>query len=237
MEMSKWTRHRWLRMAVCAPLVAGLSRADDDKVQPDPQAPVPRTAEQSLDLLRAGNRRFADQKPIYAHQAADWRAHLTAGQQPFATILACSDSRVPPELVFDQGFGDLFVIRVAGNIVDPDVIGSLGYALRHLNTRLVVVMGHEGCGAVTAALDAIDGKGAEPKFIANLLKHITPAIKDLDPKLSGDARVNAGVEANVRASMRLLAQIPEGRAVLENKDFRLVGAVYELGTGKVRFLD
>ena len=162
---------------------------------------------------------------------------MTTGQQPFTTILACSDSRVPPELVFDQGFGDLFVIRVAGNIIAQDVVGSIGYALQHLKTHLVVVVGHQGCGAVTAALEALDGKGEEPKYIANLLKHITPGIKDLDPKLSGDARVNAGVEANVRASMGLLSKIPEGRAFLENKDFRLVGAVYELGSGRVRFTD
>ncbi len=220
------------------PVLAGLARGNEpEKGSAGNEAPMPWTVEEALAALKAGNRRFADQKPIHAHQAANWRSHLTAGQQPFATILACSDSRVPPELVFDQGFGDLFVIRVAGNIIEDDVIGSVSYALRHLKTRLVVVMGHEGCGAVTAAIDSIDGKGAEPKFIAELLAHITPGLHDLDPKLEGDIRVNAGVEANVRASMRRLAAIPEGRKFLENKDFRLVGSVYELGTGRVRFLD
>jgi carbonic anhydrase len=113
----------------------------------------------------------------------------------------------------------------------------MAYAIRHLRTPLVVVMGHHGCGAVTAALDAIDGKGAEPKYIARLLKHIIPGIKALDPKLPGDARVNAGVEANVRASMGLLAAIPEARPVLESNEFRLIGAVYEHSSGRVRFLD
>jgi carbonic anhydrase len=237
MSFRNWTRRHLLRIAASSPLVAGLLRAGKVGAQTVEQVATPRTAEQALEALKAGNRRFADQKPIHAHQAANWRAHLTAGQQPFATILACSDSRVPPELVFDQGFGDLFVIRVAGNIIANDVIGSIGYALKHLKTMLVVVMGHEGCGAVTAALEAIDGKGDEPKIIANLLSHITPGIKDIDPKLSGDARVNAGVEANVRNSLGLLSKTTGERPFFDNKDFRLVGAVYELGSGRVRFLD
>ncbi len=111
------------------------------------------------------------------HEAASWRKHLTASQQPFATILACSDSRVPPELVFDQGFGDLFVIRVAGNIIATDVLGSLQYATLHLHTPLVVVMGHESCGAVTAAVDALEGRGTEPRFIAALVAAIEPGLK------------------------------------------------------------
>ena len=115
----------------------------------------------------------------HAHEAASWRKHLTAVQQPFATILACSDSRVPPELVFDQGFGDLFVIRVAGNIVATDVLGSIQYATRHLHTPLVVVMGHESCGAVTAAVDALEGRGKEPRFIAALVAAIEPGLKGL----------------------------------------------------------
>ncbi|MFO0888125.1 MAG: carbonic anhydrase [Isosphaeraceae bacterium] len=233
MDLRTWTRRRWLGLLGSSPLVAGTSRAAD----PPASDSRPGGAAEALDALKAGNRRFAGQKPRHAHQAADWRAHLVGGQQPFATILACSDSRVPPELVFDQGFGDLFVIRVAGNVVADDVVGSIGYALRHLKTRLVVVMGHEGCGAVTAALEAIDGKGAEPRFIAKLLSLITPGLRNLDPKLTGTTRVNAGVEANVRSSMEHLAGLPGARDFIENQQCRLVGAVYELGTGRVRFLD
>ncbi len=118
-----------------------------------------------------------------------------------------------------------------------DIVGSIGYAVRHLKSHLIVVMGHQGCGAVTAALDAIDGKGGELRFMARLLSRITPGIRNLDPKLSGEARVNAAVEANVRASVDLLSKIPEGRVFLENKEYRLVGAVDELGSGRVRFLD
>lgn len=199
--------------------------------------PVTKTADEALLALKEGNRRFAEGRVLHAHQAADWRVHLTGGQQPFATILACSDSRVPPELVFDQGFGDLFVVRVAGNIIDADVIGSIGYAIRHLGTRLVVVMGHEGCGAVTAALEAIDGRSNEQKYIAQLLRHIVPGLNDLSPNLNGPQRISAAVEANVRRSVALLKQIPEALAALEQDAFRLAPAIYELATGRVRFLE
>ena len=237
MNLITWTRRRWLRFVGSSAFTAGLVHSRNSAAQSGAGTVTSMNAEQALEALKAGNSRFAGQKPIHAHQAADWRSHLTGGQHPFATILACSDSRVPPELVFDQGFGDLFVIRVAGNIIADDVIGSIAYALRHLKTPLVVVMGHEGCGAVTAALEAIDGKGAEPKFIAELLGHVIPGLKQLDPALTGDNRVNAGVEVNVRASIERLRKIPEGREILVNKQVRLVGSVYELGTGRVRFLD
>jgi carbonic anhydrase len=237
MSCERWTRRLLLGAAGASRLLSAAIGSGEHTVSAGESGTKPATADQALEALRAGNRRFAEQKPIHAHQAADWRAHLTSGQQPIATILACSDSRVPPELVFDQGFGDLFVIRVAGNIIDNDVVGSIEYAMRHLQTHLVVVMGHQGCGAVTAALQAIDGRGSEPKYIARLLKHITPGIKALDPGLSGEARLSAAVEANVKASMGLLSVIPEGREVFAKKEFRLVGAVYELGSGRVRFLD
>ena len=208
-----------------------------DETQTDQQVQRPRTASESLLALKEGNRRFAEGQVLHAHQAADWRTHLTGEQHPFATILCCSDSRVPPELVFDQGFGDLFVIRVAGNIIDADVIGSIGYAVLHLKTPLVVVMGHEGCGAVTAALQMLDGQSREPKYISGLLKHIVPGLTLLDQSLCGENRVNAAVEANVRHSVTLLQQIPEARDALEQQIVHLESAIYELTTGRVRFLE
>ncbi len=126
---------------------------------------------------------------------------------------------------------------MAGNIIARDILGSVAYAIRHLKTPLVVVMGHEGCGAVTAALDALDGKGDEPKYITGLLEHILPALKQLDPSLQGDRRVNAGVEANVRQSAEILTQLPMGKQAIEQNPACLAHAVYELGTGHVRFLD
>jgi carbonic anhydrase len=197
---------------------------------------APKSATQALTLLKQGNRRFASSRPRHAHEAASWRKHLKAGQQPVATILACSDSRVPPELVFDQGFGELFVIRVAGNIVSVDVLGSVQYAIRHLRTPLVVVMGHESCGAVTAAVEALDGRGQEPRFIAALVAAIEPGLKGLPADLDGAGRVHAAVEANVRWSMRQFAAIGEGKRALKRKETVLIGAVYDIATGIVRFL-
>jgi len=221
----------------CLPLIAKVSSADDSPPASRARGTVPKGPDEALQALKEGNRRFAAGKVIHAHQASDWRKNLTGGQHPFATILACSDSRVPPELVFDQGFGDLFVIRVAGNIIAPDVLGSMGYALHHLKTPLFVVMGHEGCGAVTAALEAIDGKGEEPKYIAQILQHMIPGLKDLDRGLQGDRRVNAGVEANVRWSAKIINGMPQAKEATARGEVRLMQAVYELETGRVRFLD
>jgi carbonic anhydrase len=190
----------------------------------------------ALARLKSGNERFVSGKMRHAHEAANWRKHLAQAQQPVAILLGCADSRVPPELVFDQGFGDLFVIRVAGNVMDDDVAGSIQYAIHHLKTPLMVVMGHEGCGAVTAALEALDGAHKEPKYIEALVKHIEPGLKGLDPALRGDVRLSAAVEANVRWSTGQLARSPEGQKALAEKIVSLVGAVYELKTGRVRFL-
>ena len=132
--------------------------------------PAPTDPAEALSRLRAGNARFAAGQTRHAHESADWRKHLVGDQKPFATVLGCSDSRVPPELVFDQGFGDLFVVRVAGNVIAADVVGSLAYAALHLGTPLFVVLGHGTCGAVTAALDARLKKAKEPERIEVLLK-------------------------------------------------------------------
>ena len=106
-------------------------------------------------MLLEGNRRFADGKPRHPHEAADWRAHLREGQHPFAVIVGCSDSRVSPELLFDEGLGDLFVIRQAGHVGDEDTVASVEYAVGHLHVPLVVVLGHESCGAVEAAVNTL----------------------------------------------------------------------------------
>ncbi|MFN7291939.1 MAG: carbonic anhydrase, partial [Pirellula sp.] len=120
------------------------------------------SAEEALSSLKDGNKRFVSGNLRYPHTGKEWLKGLVKGQAPFATILGCSDSRVPPELLFDQGFGDLFVVRVAGNVVDVDVEGSIEYSVDHCGTRLVVVMGHQGCGAVTAALKSSGDLKNEP---------------------------------------------------------------------------
>jgi carbonic anhydrase len=163
-------------------------------------------------------------------------AELAKRQRPYATIIGCSDSRVPPELVFDAGFGELFIVRVAGNIISPEVMGTLQYAAVHLLTPLFVVLGHEGCGAVQAAL-AMKFQGArERERITLLLENILPGLRDIDANLAPQKQIKAAVEANVRWSMRQLLETPEGKARMAEGVVKLVGAVYALKTGRVRFL-
>jgi carbonic anhydrase len=232
MSNTSLTRRRLLQTAGALPLALG-GLAHGAEV---PAEARPRNAAEALEWLKAGNRRFVEGKVRHVHEGAEWRKHLVLTQRPFAILPGCADSRVPPELVFDQGFGDLFVIRVAGNVIDTDVAGSIQYAIRHLKATLVVVMGHEGCGAVAATLEVLDGTAREPKYIEALAKRIEPGLKGFDPALRGDARLSAAVEANARWSVGQLARSPEGRKALEDKVVALVGAVYDLKTGRVRFL-
>jgi carbonic anhydrase len=196
------------------------------------------TADEALARLKAGNARFVRGEARLPTLQAEILADLAKGQQPYATILGCSDSRVPPELVFDAGFGELFVVRVAGNVLGPSILGTLQYAGAHLHTQLFVVMGHEGCGAVSAAL-ASRLRGARQKSrIEVLLHNILPALDDLDPTLPSDELLSAAVEANVRWTVSHLRDTPEVKAKLAGgTTMRLIGAVYELSSGRVRFLE
>jgi carbonic anhydrase len=163
-------------------------------------------------------------------------ADLAKGQRPYATIIGCSDSRVPPELVFDSGFGELFIVRIAGNVISPEVMGTLQYAAVHLHTPLFVVLGHEGCGAVQAAL-AVKLQGARERArIALLLESILPGLQDIGAELTPQDQLKAAVEANVRWSMHQLLDTPEGQARMAEGVMKLVGTIYELKTGRVRFL-
>jgi carbonic anhydrase len=199
-------------------------------------APSPRTAEQALARLIAGNRRFVLGHARFPTVQKAVLAELARGQRPYATILGCSDSRVPPELLFDAGFGELFVVRVAGNVVSPEVMGTLQYAGVYLRTPLFVVLGHEGCGAVEAALAAKLQGTRQRARIARLLRNILPGLKDVDADAAPQELLESAVEANVRWSMHQLLSTPEGRARIEAGVVKLVGAVYELKTGRVRFL-
>ena len=233
MGSKKMTRRRLLTSAAGlgagAALPAALWAAGADE-------PPPRNAAEARLRLIDGNKRFVAGESRHGHAGKGWLKGLTAGQKPFAAILGCSDSRVPPELVFDQGFGDLFVIRIAGNVISTDVVGSLQYAEHHLHVPLVMVLGHEGCGAVTAALDAKFKRAREPERIEALVRMLEPGLKEIDPNLSPDKQLSAAVEANVRWSLKQIAQLPEAKKSLEEKRFEMVGAVYELKTEKVRLL-
>ncbi|HJY76762.1 MAG TPA: carbonic anhydrase [Burkholderiales bacterium] len=194
------------------------------------------TAGQALARLKAGNDRFLRGKAHFPTIKKEVLAQLAKGQRPYATIIGCSDSRVPPELLFDASFGELFIVRVAGNIISPEIMGTLQYAAVHLHTPLFVVLGHEGCGAVQAALAAKFEGARERQRIALLLKRILPGLHDVRISQAKDEQLVAAVEANVHWSMRQLRHTPEGRARMAEGVVKLVGAVYELKTGRVRFL-
>jgi carbonic anhydrase len=195
------------------------------------------TSQQALDRLREGNERFVRGEARFPTVQKEILADLAKGQHPYATVLGCSDSRVPPELVFDAGFGELFVVRVAGNVLGSAILGTLQYAGAHLHTPLFVVMGHEGCGAVEAALASKFQGASFKERIEVLLENIVPALDGLDSTRPHDELMHEAVEANVRHTLRELRETPEAKARLAVSDMMMVGAVYELESGRVRFLD
>jgi carbonic anhydrase len=194
------------------------------------------TADQALARLIEGNERFMRGEARFPTVQKEVLADLAKGQKPFATVLGCSDSRVPPELVFDAGFGELFIVRVAGNVISAEIMGTLQYAGMHLQTPLFVVMGHRGCGAVSAALATKEKGASHPARIALLLESIYPALENVDPTLPPVEMFDAAVEANVRWSMRQVLETPEAQQRAKQGVMKLVGAVYDLETGSVRFL-
>jgi len=197
----------------------------------------PCTADEALQRLKSGNARFVSGNARFPTVQKEILAELAKGQQPYATVLGCSDSRVPPELVFDAGFGELFVIRVAGNVLGPAVLGTLQYAGSHLHTPLFVVLGHEGCGAVSAAIEWKFRGTAQKSRVEVVLEHIVPALDELDATQPPARLLQSGVEANVRHAVRELLATPEAQARRAAGDMKLVGAVYDLDSGAVHFLE
>lgn len=191
---------------------------------------------EALQRLQAGNQRFVDGKSVQPHRALTWRQSRAVETKPIATILGCSDSLVAPELIFDLGFGDLFVIRVAGNVVARSVLGSMQFAGAHLGTQLFIVLGHEGCGAIAAALNERRGEGGQPGNIEVLMRLIRPALADLDPAAQGSVALVAAVEANVRWSVRQIIAMPGVRKAIDEDRIQILGAICEAETGWVRFL-
>lgn len=201
------------------------------------------SALEALERLREGNGRFSQNlTSLDRMMTYQRRAELTAGQKPFAIILGCSDSRAPAEILFDQGLGDLFVIRVAGNVVAPSQIGSVEFAVSRYNTRLVVVLGHSHCGAVSATIETLlEGEDSESRNIASIVDRVKPSVQpllDTDLRHDRDALRRAAVRANVRASANQLrhgSHIIE--SLIENDGLLVVGAEYALETGVVDFFD
>jgi carbonic anhydrase len=199
------------------------------------------TAGSALDRLKAGNRRFVDGNLNSESLASPARRNTLAGaQKPFAIILGCSDSRVPGELIFDQGLGDLFVIRVAGNIVAPSQIGSVEYAAEKFGCQLVVVLGHSKCGAVSATLEQLQHpEETRSKNLRSIVDRISPSVGGLlesDLKDTPGALLEAAVQANIRAAV---VQLRQGSDILkqlvDSRELLIVGAEYSLETGVVEF--
>jgi len=201
------------------------------------------TADAALERLREGNRRFvSDEVSDETLASREHRAGAATPQNPFAIILACSDSRVPTELIFDRGIGDLFVIRVAGNIVAPSQIGSIEYAAKQFNTRLVVVLGHSNCGAIIATLQelALKGSHRSPNLRA-IVDRVRPAVEPLladGANVDDEAVIASCVRANIRASVEKLRH---GSLILEELieagDLKIIGAEYSIETGNVDFFN
>lgn len=201
------------------------------------------SALQALQRLQEGNRRFvSERREPHTASSGERRGEVAAGQAPFAVILGCSDSRVPAEIVFDQGLGDLFVIRVAGNIVAPSQIGSVELAAERFGTRLVVVLGHSMCSAVLATLEEL-GQPTESRSrnLRSIVNRIRPAVEGLletDLRKDPDALAEHAVKANIRASAN---QLRNGSEILEEliekEGLLVVGAEYSLDSGVVEFFD
>jgi carbonic anhydrase len=204
-----------------------------------PNQPENLAPEQALERLRAGNQRFISGETRRVQSG--WRPGLEVGQRPFAVVLGCSDSRSPAELVFDQGLGELFVVRIAGNVVAPSGIGSVEFAAEQFGTRLVVVMGHSHCGAVTAALDELAQGASASRNVRAITDRIRPHVAELyfsEPRPEPEELLRRSVRANVRVSCD---QLRHGSSLLEQMIssgwMRVVGAYYDLVSGEVQLLD
>jgi carbonic anhydrase len=194
------------------------------------------SADEALQRLIDGNKRFLKGEAHLSSLPHETLAELARGQHPFATILGCSDSRVPPEWIFDAGLGELFVVRVAGNVLSREVAGSIQYAVAHLRTPLLLVLGHEGCGAIQAALETKYQGIQQRSRIQLLVDDILPAMKDLDPGLQPSELLAQAVEMNVRCTVQTILESSEGKARQAEGRIKCIGAVYEIETGRVRFL-
>ncbi|WP_367325589.1 carbonic anhydrase [Streptomyces sp. HUAS ZL42] len=190
----------------------------------------PTTAEEALRELAAGNCRWRTFRERHPDETPVVRQALTTGQHPFALILGCIDSRVPPELVFDQGLGDLMTVRSAGQVLDEAVLGSLAYGVLELGIPLLMVLGHQSCGAVKATVQADESGEELPAHIQYLADQISPAI---DRSKEGDARIDATIDANIRLIRSRLAAEPDLAAKVDSGALAIVGARYELTTQRV----
>jgi carbonic anhydrase len=245
--LARSTRRRFLRTAVAAGSALAVAavasgpaaRVASAAILPtlDARAETPSvSADDALKMLMDGNARYVASKAEHPRQSPERREEVATGQHPFAIILGCSDSRVGPEVVFDRGLGDLFVIRVAGNTLDQDsALGTIEYGLEELGAPLVMVLGHERCGAVKATLDLAESGGSLPGHIGALVDPIKPALDDIKGQ-PGDALDNL-VRANVvRVTEQLKNSEPIVAEFFHDGRVKIVGALYDLETGQVEVI-
>ena len=189
---------------------------------------------QILDILKSGNEHFVNHKNAFPHLDKTRMLEEISGQHPIATIVSCSDSRVPVELVFDRGIGDLFVIRTAGNSLEDDMtMGSLEYAVDHLHTKLIVVVGHEKCGGITAAISQ-HSEGKEPKEISNLIETLR---KGVEPFVGKSEKLDDAIHYNVDQQIHKILQNQELKDLIDKGELKVIGGYYHLNDGKVDFLN
>ncbi len=199
-----------------------------------PSGPAPTTPDEALNNLMAGNARYMQGSPIHPNQSAERQAEVAQGQHPWAAILGCIDSHVPPELIFDQGLGDLFVARTAGQVIDNVVLGSLEFAVEE-GVKLMMVLGHQSCGAVKATIQTLQTNGHAEGQIAALVEAIKPAVIEAQSQpgdlLDNSVRVNVTLEVEyLKSSSQIISH------ALDQGAIKLVGARYDLGTGAVNLL-
>jgi carbonic anhydrase len=225
-------RRRFLALLGAALSVPALARAAEKGEPPKPQNVL--SPDASLDRLMAGNNRYVEGN-MRRHDFSTEREALAGGQNPFAGILSCADSRIGPEYAFDTGRGDIFVCRVAGNFANADTIASFEYAVANLGTPLILVLGHQACGAVDATIKQIKNGTTFPGHIPSLTKALTPAVKAVS-KQPGNLLANAVKENVILTVQKLQAAGPILSEAVNQKKLRVVGGVYDLDTGKVELV-
>ena len=224
-------RSQFVSWLIAVSLVGGsqFARAADPA---HPEQPTVAPAE-AIAKLKEGNARNTSGNMQHPGQTTERRAELTKSQHPFAIILSCSDSRVPPEIVFDEGLGDLFIVRVAGNVLNDEGLGSIEYGVEVLGARLIVVLGHSSCGAVDAAMKTVAAKGKAPGHIQSLVKAIKPVV-DSTPKADLETMTKANAKHVVD---RLRSSTPILKARVDSGEVQVIGGYYTLDTGAVTFLE
>ena len=212
---------------------SGITMKDVAQIKP----PSIKSTAEAILALKIGNARFFSGHKLNSDFSAVERRAQILRQTPFAVVLGCSDSRVPTEVVYDQQPGDLFVTRIAGNVIEAGTLGSIEYAIKHLKIRLVVVMGHEGCGAVQASLLDEAARSLEPQYVQFLLERIVPSVSNLPRIRDPKARMREAVIANIRMQVHKIKQDSVVLEVVQKKEIAVIGAYYEISSGAVDFLE